>query len=347
MIPTGTPERDAALAHLLAEAAADADVWSVAALRRAAGEEADLLFPDGAPEMVEAWYDLCDRALLADAAAAGTAARTRVPDRVREAILLRLPTGAPHRNASRRALVVLARPGETARAGRVLARTADAIWRAAGDTSTGLSRHTRRATVGAVWSATLLYALGRRHDGDPPAHGDHDAAVAAFLDRRLAGVARIARLRRWLGRAPGQAPLGSAAIGSGRSTPDAPAAHAAGPEAPAPDDLGIGAPVPGRLAPDAPASNDRGFDVPPDGHGTGGLTLGDRGPDAPESFDRGSGMPPDGHGTGGLTPGDRGPDAPDPVDRGSGVSRPDANRTGAPAPDDHGSGVPTSGTTPV
>ncbi len=201
MTAVGTPERDAALTLLLGTSAADRDLWSVAALRRTAGEDADLLFPGGAPDMVEAWCDLCDRALLADAAAAGTATRARVPDRVREAILRRLPAGSVGRDASRRALAVLARPGETVRAARVLSRTADAIWRAAGDTSTGLSRHTRRLTVGAVWSATLIYALGRGgkdvHDASVP--DDDRDGVASFLDRRLAGVARLGRLRRRLG----------------------------------------------------------------------------------------------------------------------------------------------------
>ncbi len=191
-----SPERDEALRCLLERSAGDADLWTVAALRRAAGEDADLLFPDGPSEIVEAWCDLGDRTLLREAREIGLGSRPRVSDRVREAMLLRLPRDAPGRDAARRALAVLAQPGQRPRALRAAARTADAIWIAAGDSSTGLSRHTRRATAGAVWTATLLYAFR---------NGDDPDAVAAFLDRRLAGVARVGRLRRRLGSVVGRA----------------------------------------------------------------------------------------------------------------------------------------------
>ncbi len=83
MTGLATPERDAALSRLLASSAGDPDIWSVAALRRAAGEDADLMFPDGPPEMVEAWCDLGDRALLADASASGRKPKQdRLPDPV-------------------------------------------------------------------------------------------------------------------------------------------------------------------------------------------------------------------------------------------------------------------------
>jgi ubiquinone biosynthesis protein COQ9 len=67
------------------------------------------------------------------------------------------------------------------------AATVDAIWHAAGEDLADASRHTKRLMLGAVWGATLLFWL--REDGDD------DAATLAFLDRRLAGVGRIGRLR--------------------------------------------------------------------------------------------------------------------------------------------------------
>jgi ubiquinone biosynthesis protein COQ9 len=68
------------------------------------------------------------------------------------------------------------------------ARTVDAIWHAAGDRSTDFSWYTKRAILGAVWAATLLYWLRDT--------SEDDAATLAFLDRRLAGVARFGSLRR-------------------------------------------------------------------------------------------------------------------------------------------------------
>ena len=54
-----SPERDAALDALLPLVPERG--WTVAALREAAGEDADLLFPGVAVEMAEAWSDLADR----------------------------------------------------------------------------------------------------------------------------------------------------------------------------------------------------------------------------------------------------------------------------------------------
>ena len=64
----------------------------------------------------------------------------------------------------------------------------DAIWHAAGDRSADFSWYTKRAILAAVYSATVLYWLRDT--------SEDDAATLAFLDRRLAGVGRIGRLRR-------------------------------------------------------------------------------------------------------------------------------------------------------
>lgn len=53
-------DRDAALRKLASVAGERG--WSMATLRSVAGPDADLLFPAGVVEMVEAWSDLCDRA---------------------------------------------------------------------------------------------------------------------------------------------------------------------------------------------------------------------------------------------------------------------------------------------
>jgi ubiquinone biosynthesis protein COQ9 len=68
-----------------------------------------------------------------------------------------------------------------------VARTTDAIWHAAGDRSADFSWYTKRAILAGVYGATLLRWL---NDGS-----EDDADTLAFLDRRLAGVARIGRLR--------------------------------------------------------------------------------------------------------------------------------------------------------
>ena len=72
-------------------------------------------------------------------------------------------------------------------------RSADLMWRLAGDTSTDFNHYTKRMTLGAVYASTLLVWLDDQSEGW--------ADTAAFLDRRIddvmqfekwkAGVARL------------------------------------------------------------------------------------------------------------------------------------------------------------
>jgi len=159
----------------------------MAALRGVLAEpdDAELLFPGGGPDLIEAFFDISDRRMEQHT---GDLAALRLPARVRALIALRLQANRPHKDAVRRALGVLALPGNVTLAARCTGRTIDAIWHAAGDRSADFSWYTKRATLAAVYAATLLFWL--RDDGED------DAATLAFLDRRLEGVARIGRLRR-------------------------------------------------------------------------------------------------------------------------------------------------------
>lgn len=183
--------RDAAIRAMLPLAGTQGWNWGVIrAGLAAAGEDpalAESWFPTGAPGAVAAWIDLSNREMIAAAAAEGVAG-LRVPARIRRVVELRLAAAAPHKAALRRALSLLALPWNTPVALRTTAATVDAMWHAAGDTSADFSWYTRRATLAAVYGATLAYWT--RND-DPAL----DEAMA-FLDRRLAGVARLGRRRR-------------------------------------------------------------------------------------------------------------------------------------------------------
>ncbi len=179
--PERSAERDAAIDALL-------DVvpfpgWTMLALQGAAGPDADLLFPGGAADLVEAYVDLADRRTVEGAGALGLEGM-RVPARVRALVAERLRQARPHREAVARAVAVLAAsPGLAA---RCTARTVDAIWFAAGDGAADLSWYTKRLILAGVYGSTLLVWLG---DGS----GD-DAASLAFLDRRLGDVRRMGRV---------------------------------------------------------------------------------------------------------------------------------------------------------
>ncbi len=189
--PERSPERDAAIDALLPNVPFDG--WTFRALRQglvAIGqdpEDAALLFPAGAPDMIEAYCDLADRR-MEEAAAALDMTLLRVPARVRALIALRFRQNRLHKEAARRALGVLALPGNARVAAACTARTVDAIWHASGDRSADFSWYTKRATLAGVYSATLLFWVRDT--------SEEDVDTLAFLDRRLAGVGRIGRVRR-------------------------------------------------------------------------------------------------------------------------------------------------------
>lgn len=184
--PERSQERDAAIDALLPNVPFDG--WTYLALGHglaAAGgdaRDAEILFPNGAPDMIEAYCDLADRRMEAGAATLDLAA-LRTPERVRAIIALRLAQNRPHKEAIRRALAALALPGRARVAASCTARTVDAIWHAAGDRSADFSWYSKRAILAGIYTATVLYWLR-----DP---GDDEAATLAFLDRRLADVGRI------------------------------------------------------------------------------------------------------------------------------------------------------------
>lgn len=188
--PERSPERDAAIAAVLPHVPQLG--WTRAALRAAMRdlgrppEDADMLFPGGVADLLDAFADWSDRRMEAEAANLDLA--LRLPERVRALILLRLAQKRAHKEAVRRAVALLALPRHAGLAARVLARTVDAIWHAAGDRAADFSWYTKRATLAGIYSATLLFWLAD--------DSDDDAATVAFLDRRLAAVAGIGRLRR-------------------------------------------------------------------------------------------------------------------------------------------------------
>ncbi|CAA7613557.1 COQ9 family protein [Magnetospirillum sp. UT-4] len=185
------------------------DGWSARSLAAAARDEgldptmAERAFLGGPAAAVDHLVDLADR-LMAEEAAGLDLDSMRVPDRVFTLLKLRFERWAPHREAIRRAMALLALPGNAAGAARITWRTADVVWRLAGDRSHDFSWYTRRATLAAVCSATLLYWL------DDPSEDSAD--TWAFLRRRLADVGRVTRARKqaqsWLEGLPRRMPRG-------------------------------------------------------------------------------------------------------------------------------------------
>ncbi len=169
------------------------DGWTTRALRSAMvslgrpPEDAVLLFPGGAAEMIEAYCAWADQDMIESAQAADLAAY-RLPARVRAIVALRFERNRAHKEAIRRALAILSLPQNAPLALRLTARTVDAIWFAAGDHSADFAWYTKRAILAAAYGATLLYWLTDT--------SDDDVETMRFFDRRLAGIARIGKIRR-------------------------------------------------------------------------------------------------------------------------------------------------------
>lgn len=171
------------------------DGWTEQALARAAGElgvpadRARLAFPGGAAQMVDAWFDALDKAMV-DAFPPERIAALKVRERIRDLILFRLEAVTPHREALRRALAMLAMPRNALEAARLAWRSADRIWRLAGDEATDFNHYSKRAILIGVYGSTSLVFLDDESEGM--------AQTRAFLDRRIDGVMRFEKAKgRW------------------------------------------------------------------------------------------------------------------------------------------------------
>jgi ubiquinone biosynthesis protein COQ9 len=170
---------DAALTHV------PFDGWSDATLRAAAADAgvepalARALYPRGAVDLALAFHRRGDRRMI-DRLAATELDGLRFRDRVAMAVRLRLEVVARDKEAVRRGVTLFALPQNAAAGAGAIWGTADAIWTALGDTSRDYNWYTKRATLSAVWSSTVLYWLG---DDSPDM-----AATAAFIDRRIGDV---------------------------------------------------------------------------------------------------------------------------------------------------------------
>lgn len=165
--------------------------WSMLCVRKAAtslgidATEAVSALPQTPGGLVEAYFMRLDRRM------AGLAGEhdlgVRISERLRSLIMLRLAEATPHKVAIGRALAVLAHPQNFGRGLRITARTVDEMWHLAGDRSADISWYTKRAILAGIWTSVVVRWLSDR--------SDDITATVDYLDRRLADVARISKLR--------------------------------------------------------------------------------------------------------------------------------------------------------
>jgi ubiquinone biosynthesis protein COQ9 len=174
------------------------DGWTETAIARAAAElgvpadRARLAFPGGAVAMIDAWFDATDKAMLA-AFPPERIAALKTSARIGDLIRFRLDAMIPQREALRRALALLAMPQNALEGARLAWRSADRIWRLAGDKATDFNHYSKRAILIGVYGSTSLVFLDDSSEGL--------AETRAFLDRRIGDVMRFEKAKaRWKGR---------------------------------------------------------------------------------------------------------------------------------------------------
>ena len=164
------------------------DGWTHKAVDSAANQlgidaaQARLAFPKQPAEMVDAYIQGVDAAMAAHFTPERIAAM-KVRDRIRALVWFRLEAMAPAREAARTGLSILAMPQNLALAAKIGWRSADLMWRIAGDTATDYNHYSKRLILSGVYGSTLLAWLDDQSEGW--------METGAFLDRRLAGVMRF------------------------------------------------------------------------------------------------------------------------------------------------------------
>jgi ubiquinone biosynthesis protein COQ9 len=173
------------------------DGWTAAAVDAAANQlgvdpgQAKLAVPKDQAGKIDLYIRGVDRA-LGDWFTPERLEGLKIREKIRAIVWKRLEIMEPAREAVRRALSVLAMPQNAPTGLKTGWRTADVMWRIAGDTSTDYNHYTKRLMLGGVYASTLLVWLDDQTQDF--------AQTASFLDRRIDDVMKIEKLKHeWSG----------------------------------------------------------------------------------------------------------------------------------------------------
>lgn len=161
------------------------DGWSRSAVESAAARlavdpaQARLAFPTEPAAMIDTYVGAVDREMEARLPPEKLAT-LKIREKIRALVWTRLEIMAPARESVRSALSILAMPQNAPIGMNIGWRSADVMWRLAGDASTDFNHYTKRMTLGAVYASTLLAWLDDDSEGW--------AETAGFLDRRIGNV---------------------------------------------------------------------------------------------------------------------------------------------------------------
>lgn len=176
--------------HLAPNAAFDG--WNEQAVRATADaigadhDVARLAVPGNAVDMIDLWFAGIDRR-MADALPPETLGAMKIRAKITALVEARLDALAPDREALRRAVAILAMPQNVARAAKLGWRSADTMWRLAGDNATDYNHYTKRAMLGGIYAATIAVFLNDESEGQ--------AETRAFLGRRIENIMQFEKAK--------------------------------------------------------------------------------------------------------------------------------------------------------
>ena len=154
---------DAALMHVAF------DGWSEATFKAAVSDTgmdptvARAVCPRGAVDLAVAYHKRGDQQMI-DRMKAENMTEMKFSAKVAAMVRFRLEA-ATDKEAVRRGTTLFALPQYAPEGAKLVWGTADAIWTALGDTSEDVNWYTKRATLSAVYSSTVLFWLGDTSEG--------------------------------------------------------------------------------------------------------------------------------------------------------------------------------------
>lgn len=166
--------------------------WSLRLLNEAGAEagaddaQVAALYPRGPADLVVQYSSDCDRQMN-ERLAAHDLSKLKIRERAILAVRTRIDVAAQYKMAAKRAAAFFTFPLNAADGVQCLARTSDAMWVAMGDKSADFSWYTRRATLGAVYSACLIYWFSDE--------SEDLADTQAFIERRIADVMQFEKVK--------------------------------------------------------------------------------------------------------------------------------------------------------
>ena len=112
----------------------------------------------------------------------------RVSEKIKKIIMIRLNLCQKYKEAVRTSISLTAMPINAKISLNILYRTCNSMWRIAGDKSTDFSFYTRRISLAAVYTSTLLFWLND--------NSDNNVETEFFLERRLKDISKISSLKK-------------------------------------------------------------------------------------------------------------------------------------------------------